>query len=204
LRSAISHWVHINNDKLTKNNISLADNAFAQPEDHYRHFQYNYPKFFKMDSLCKWAWLGAETLLTGNGAQVYEGTDKTRIAVVLMTGNGCLDVDKRFNETTATIASPALFVYTLPNIMLGEISIRHGFKGEQTCFVSEHFDTEEIFFCVNDLLQNRNTDACICGWVDVVNGNKDICLYWITKNSKGMEFSAANLSQLYKSQMNGA
>lgn len=29
-------------------------------------------------------------------------------------------------------ASPAVFVYTLPNIMLGQVAIKHGLKGEST------------------------------------------------------------------------
>jgi hypothetical protein len=197
LSLAISHWVHINNDKLVKDNASLIDSALATAEDVYHALKCNYPKFFKMDNLCKWAWLGAETLLQQDGALLHEGIDKTKIAVVLMSGHGCLEADKRYNATLATIPSPALFVYTLPNIMLGEISIRHGFKGEQTCLIDKAFDAEEVFFCANNLLQ-RNMEACICGWVDVINGNRDICLFWVTKNIKGTTFSADNMLQLYK------
>ena len=141
-----------------------------------------------MDLLCKWAWLGAETLLMQNGVPVYGGVDKTKIAVVLMTNHGCLEVDKKYQETTNTIASPALFVYTLPNIMLGEICIRHGFKGEQACFVNDRFDVEQLHFWVNDLLHNRGMEACLCGWVDAVTDDHNISLFWVTKNGGGIPF----------------
>lgn len=151
-----------------------------------------------MDVLCKWAWLSAEILLKKGERFVYDDLDKTKIAVVLMTGNGCLDVDKKYIETVATIPSPALFVYTLPNIMLGEICIRHGFKGEQACLVSDNFDCNELYFWVNDLLQNRGMDACLCGWVDAVSGKHDTCMFWVTKQNGGILFSANHLQQLYK------
>lgn len=176
----------------------MLSGSVMQPEDVYRQLGFNYLKFFKMDVLCKWAWLSAEALLKNGDGFVYEGIDKNKVAVVLMTGNGCIDVDKKYLETVATIPSPALFVYTLPNIMLGEICIRHGFKGEQACLVSDGFDSNELYFWVNDLLQNRGMEACICGWVDATSEQHDTCLFWVTKQNGGIPFSANHLQQLYK------
>lgn len=178
--------------------VHLANYAVQEPQDLYRLMQCNYMKFFKMDSLCKWAWLGAEALLTKDGSNLYDGIDKNKIAVVLMTKHGCIDVDKKYLEGMDNIPSPALFVYTLPNIMLGEISIRHGFKGEQLCLVDEYFNTEELHFWVNDLLTNRGMDACLCGWADVYGEQKDICMYWVTKQPSETPFTKDKLQELYK------
>ncbi|MBL7683127.1 MAG: hypothetical protein JNK00_07165 [Flavipsychrobacter sp.] len=167
------------------------------PETVYRGLQYNYVKFFKMDLLSKWAWLGAETLLKQGENFVYDGIDKTKIAIVLQTNHGCLDVDKKYSDSLTTIASPALFVYTLPNIMLGEICIRHGFKGEQACLVNDGFDVKEMEFWVNDLLQNRGMEACLCGWVDATADNHDVCMYWVTKENGSIKFAADTMQQLY-------
>jgi hypothetical protein len=150
-----------------------------------------------MDILCKWAWLATETLLLFDDSSLYSGLDKSKIAVVLATSQGCIEVDKKYNETLSTIPSPALFVYTLPNIMLGEICIRHGFKGEQACIVSEQFDSDQLQFWVNDLLENRGMEACLCGWVDITNNKQDIFLLWITGNNKSLVLSSAVLQQLY-------
>jgi len=47
--------------------------------------------------------------------------------------------------------SPSVFVYTLPNIMAGEIAIRHKIKGENTVFIFERFDPGFIFHYISEL-----------------------------------------------------
>lgn len=197
---SIDSWVHINNTSATKDgDVLLSSNVPAQePQELYRAMQYSYMKFFKMDLLCKWAWLGAEALLKKDDGHLYDGIDKNKIAVVLQTAHGCIDVDKKYLATIQDIPSPALFVYTLPNIMLGEICIRHGFKGEQLCTVSNEFDIKELHFWVSDLLNKRGMEVCLCGWVDVYNESKDICLFWVTKQGGTNSFSTDRLNELYK------
>ena len=198
----ISNRVSIKDGKALRNGSLLPqvnNTPDLTPEALYRGLQYSYPKFFKMDVLCKWGWLGAETLLTEEGKPVYEGIDKHKVAVVLATSSGCLDIDKKYQQSIINIPSPALFVYTLSNIVLGEICIRHGFKGEQACFVNDGFDSSELHFWVNDLLVNRGMDACLCGWVDAVNYQHDVSMFWVAKNGKGVTFSPAAMQQLYHS-----
>lgn len=180
--STITSWIKINENGISRNGVPLlSKEQTTTPEDAYRSLQCNYPKFFKMDVLCKWAIVGADALLQSNNQSLIEGYDKTKIAVVLVTKQGCLEVDKRYLQSAQEIASPALFVYTLANIMLGEICIQYGFKGEQTCMVQDNFDTTELNFWVNDLMTNRGMDACLCGWVDANNSDKDVYLTWVTK-----------------------
>src|ERR1700744_1137470 len=99
--------------------VPLPEAGAVSPVTLYNARQCNYPKFFKMDMLCKWALVATEYLFSGNG-DIYAGINKDLIAVCLFTAHGSMDVDKRYLDSIA-IASPALFVYTLPNIMLGEI-----------------------------------------------------------------------------------
>ena len=165
----------------------------ATPEMLYDAMKCSYPKFYKMDKLCKWAWVAAEGLFYEKN--LYEGIDKNKIAIVLATSSGCIDVDKKYLSTIA-MPSPALFVYTLPNIMLGEICIRHGFKAEQECMVSEQLDANELFFSVKGLL-DRGMEACLCGWADVVDDKFDICLYWVTPKGKGPRFEPASILDIY-------
>lgn len=172
--------------------------ANADAVDMYRMLSFNYPKFFKMDELCKCAWLGAELLLSDGVTHLYDGLNKNNIAIVLATANGCLDTDKRYMETLKTVPSPAVFVYTLPNIMLGEICIRHGFKGEQLSLMQETFDVQEIHFLVSDLLEQRGMDACLCGWADVKDDEHGIHFYWVTKHGKGLLFTPEIMQQLIK------
>jgi len=54
-------------------------------------------------------------------------------ATIASTVNGSVDVDHEYFRTVVPqnglLASPNLFAYTLPNCMLGEISIRYGLTG---------------------------------------------------------------------------
>ena len=172
---------------------SKNDPGTTSPEMLYDAMKCTYPKFYKMDKLCKWAFVGAEGLFHQD--DLYAGIDKNKIAVVLSTAHGCIDVDKRYLAGIA-MPSPALFVYTLPNIMLGEICIRHGFKGEQVCLVSEQFDAAELFFTAKGLL-DRGMEACLCGWVDVTGDDFDVCLFWVTPGGKGPKFEPAGMLNIY-------
>lgn len=172
------HYVSIKNGVLVHCGHVITSSG-ADPAEMYRVLGLNYPKFFKMDTLCKWAWLGAEVLLKKpDGTYLYEGSDKRNIAVVIATKNGCLEVDHRYLETTQRIPSPALFVYTLPNIMLGEICIRHGFTGEQLCEVRNALDAAEMLFWVQDLIENRGASHCLFGWADAVGDSHHISFFW--------------------------
>ncbi len=192
----ISHWVIMNSEATARDNTLLQATPLAEPEDLYRSLQCNYLKFFKMDKLCKWAWIGAECLLT-NSNNTTGKPDPNKVAIVLGTTHGCIDVDKRYNESLP-MASPALFVYTLPNIMLGEICIRQGFKGEQLCTVNEEFDIPGLCFSVQDIMTHNDMDACLCGWVDVTEDRHDVCLFWVTKEKDGLPFTPAIMQQLYQ------
>jgi hypothetical protein len=190
------HSLRINNGLVEKNSAPLLHLQGTSPDDAYRSLGYNYLKFFKMDVLCKWAWLGAEALLRKDQGFLYEGADKNTTAVVLATKHGSLAVDKRYQETLDTIPSPALFVYTLPNIMLGEICIRHGFKGEQLCLVQDAFNEQEIIFWVKDLFKNRGMKYCLFGWADAVDDHYDVCLFWASAKDEN-ELSAAAIAAVY-------
>lgn len=196
---SIDSWIHFTNNKAIRDGDAFVPGDYAsikEPQELYRLLSLNYMKFFKMDLLCKWAWLGAEALLNQHKKPLHNDVDKSKVAVVFMTSYGCIDVDKKYKATISDIPSPALFVYTLPNIMLGEICIRHGFKGEQLCLVDENFNAEELYFWVSDLLNNRGMDACICGWANAYDEHRDICMFWVTKGNE-QQFSEEKLNELY-------
>ena len=162
----------------------------------YKREQISYPKFFKMDLLSRVAFLATELLNPD-----YSSIEKEKIAVVLSTYSGCLEVDKKFEESRKDFASPALFVYTLPNIMLGEICIRNGFKGEQMCRVEEQFNPDWFVFYVSDLLNNRETDACLFGHVEAIISKIEVDLFWVSKTggrAKEMAFNKENLMRIFR------
>jgi hypothetical protein len=162
----------------------------------YQHFGYQYPKFYKMDRLSKLGWLAAELLLSdGFDAADYRPED---IAVVLSNANSSFDTDYRYFATVTEIPSPALFVYTLPNIMIGEICIRHKLKGENAFFIAGSFDALFIGTYVRDLMETGNARACICGWVEVSGDAYAAALFLIERKFSTLPFTAENMDHLFQ------
>ena len=91
----------------------------------YRARVGDYPKFFKMDTACKLGFLLAEQL-----ADEPRFTPREDRAVLMFSTCGSLCNDRHYEETVREFPSPSLFVYTLPNIITGEIAIRNKYEGE--------------------------------------------------------------------------
>ena len=98
----------------------------------YREQVGDYPKFFKMDTACKLGFLVAEMLVKEDQDRFVQREDR---AVLVFSRNGSLADDKNYADTMADFPSPALFVYTLPNTVTGEIAIRNKYAGETSAFV---------------------------------------------------------------------
>jgi hypothetical protein len=162
----------------------------------YVHFGISYPKFHKMDQLCKLGFLAAEILLAESNHNKKYG--ETETGLVLSNSHGSLDVDLKYAKTIRFGASPALFVYTLPNIVIGEISIRHHFKGENAFFVFKHFDGNFMTGYINGLFDNKLIKSCICGWVDILKEDYRAILYLVEtdQSAQKIPFTANNLNLL--------
>lgn len=133
----------------------------------YRQFVGDYPKFFKMDSLCKLGFMGAELLLKD-----IPTPERENIAIILFNRNGSLITDRNYQKTIADnnyFPSPALFVYTLANIVTGEIAIRNKTYGETSFYLLDEYDPqkmEEIATCVAP-----PSSLLLTGWVDYNSGS---------------------------------
>jgi hypothetical protein len=162
----------------------------------YAHYEISYPKFHKMDQLCKLGFLATELLLKDSSHSDKYG--ETETGLVLSNANASLDVDLKYVKTIQAGASPALFVYTLPNIVIGEISIRYHFKGENAFFVFKQFDGNFIVEYVNGLFENKLIKNCICGWVDILKEDYRALLFLVETDSpeNAITFTADNLNQL--------
>jgi hypothetical protein len=164
----------------------------------FQSFEINYPKFYKMDTCSKLGFLATEMLL--KDVALKDAYKPEQVALVLANSHGSLDTDLRYFESTKTMASPALFVYTLPNIVAGEICIRNGIKGENSFFIYPKFDVEAMHNYVEMVMTSDKNRACIAGWVDVMGSHHDVFLYLAEKNVKrdGLEHSTVQLQKLYQ------
>ena len=152
----------------------------------YRNIGMNYPKFFKMDRLCKAGILGAEMLLKDYDFD-HENV-KADWGIILMNSASSLDNDRRYQETIAEdnyYPSPAVFVYTLANIVTGEIAIRHKIGGESSFYVMPEFDQKLMEEIIGQAFTaNPELTHIICGWVDVDGRICDVRMYLYRRDVK--------------------
>jgi hypothetical protein len=152
----------------------------------YKKLNITYPKFYKMDNLCKLAFLACEYLVINTGKIE---TAPEQISVILANSGSTIDTDMHFIESIRSIPSPAIFVYTLPNISIGELCIRNGWKGEGLFLVQNGLNTKELIEQVGFVFSTGLTKLCIAGWTEYLSsGNYKACLWIIsglrTKSSR--------------------
>ncbi|GAB3910832.1 beta-ketoacyl-[acyl-carrier-protein] synthase family protein [Mucilaginibacter boryungensis] len=187
--SISNNQVHLNGEQVFAGNSKTVDELLLSI---YQHFHFSYPKFHKMDNLSKLGWLTAELLLKDFNEQNYHAE---QVGTVLANANASLDMDLRYYDSLKDVPSPSLFVYTLPNIVAGEICIRHNFKGENAFFVQPSFDADFIHRQVSYLLDKNILQACICGWIDVLGQEYTAKLFLVEKIKKenAAEFSVEKI-----------
>ncbi len=166
----------------------------------YQWLDLKYARFYKMDNLSKLGWLASEVLLKDSFKAEYYRPEETGLLVT--NASSSLDTDLKYERTIKDMPSPSVFVYTLPNIMIGEICIRNHFKGEAAFFVSEHFDAGFIAQYVNNLLHNNTLQACICGWVELLENNHTAMLFLIEKGEKEEAelFTKQNMHKIFQTE----
>ncbi len=158
-----SNTIFINDKKI----FESATATFAEfAKSAYKNFGIDYPKFFKMDNLSKLAFLASEMVLN---EQIVDQAENN-IALVFANQSSSLDTDVKYQQSIDDkenyFPSPAVFVYTLPNICVGEISIKHQLKSENAFFVFE--ENNELFLTqyAQWLLQSKKASKVLCGWVE--------------------------------------
>ncbi|MGX5819570.1 hypothetical protein ACWKWU_15345 [Chitinophaga lutea] len=187
----------IRDNAVVKNGVRIFEQAGTVSEflrSLYDRFSGQYPKFHKMDLLSKLGWAATEILLQDGGLEQYAPEQR---GIVLANASSSLDTDERYAESAKEIASPALFVYTLPNIVIGEISIRHKCKGENAFFVSETFDIPFMTGYVRQLLETGAAEAVVCGWVEQYHERYEAAFFLVEK-AGGQPFDVRTTENLYR------
>ncbi|MDQ6470019.1 3-oxoacyl-ACP synthase [Flavobacterium sp. LHD-80] len=199
-KTYIQSYITIQNNEIVLNGTSvfkIEPTDFADfSKQALRNFEIQYPKFFKMDALSKLAFLGSELLLS----PIVSAEEENNIALVLANKSSSLDTDVKYQESISDkenyYPSPAVFVYTLPNICLGEISIRHQLKSENSFFIFDAFNTEFMSNYSNILLNSDKADKVLCGWVEYFNEDYKAFLCVIGKE-ENEKYRDENINTLY-------
>lgn len=203
----ISGHCNILNGQARLNGSLVYEGSDTRPDvfllELYKNLNVSYPKFYKMDPLCKLGFLASEMLLSGRNVTVkYKGE---AIGMILYNAAGSVDTDRNHQQSIqsrdAYFPSPSVFVYTLANIVIGEISIRNKFFGESTFFIEKAFNAPSVVAYIRQLLDEGVMDCCICGWLEMDGDHYHAVLYLIEKSTpdnKGIAiFEPEKLTQIY-------
>ena len=147
----------------------------------YRTYVQDYPKFFKMDTLSRLGFVAADILLQSVGEERFVQRDDR--AVVLANSSASLKNDTDYQATIRPdnyYPSPSLFVYTLPNIVTGEIAIRNKYMGESSFYVLER--EADVLPLAHQAMQQPATRSVLTGWVEcTTKDNWEAHLVLLTK-----------------------
>ena len=158
------HRVIINSRSATLNGqqIPCCENGRKLLVELYKRFIGDYPKFYKMDSLSRLGLIASELLL--------QAADDSVQAVILFNNSSSALADKAYwatvNAPTDSFPSPAHFVYTLPNIVTGEIAMRNGIQGETAFYILPERNESTIDKILKSTFAENNLMQAIVGWID--------------------------------------
>ena len=128
----------------------------------------DYPRFYKMDGLARLGFVASELILAQEGQKRFVNNE--RRAVVFFNKYGTAHADMEYLKTISDednfYPSPSEFVYTLPNIVNGEISIRNEYCGETCFYILPEKDERRM----NEILQtsflDNKIDSILTGWIE--------------------------------------
>lgn len=131
----------------------------------YKQMIGNYPKFYKMDGLSRLGFVASEILLNAEKGD----TDKER-AIIFFNHSSSIASDRNYKESINDkdnyFPSPSIFVYTLPNIVTGEIAIRNHFHGETSFFILPDKDERLMEEILQASCRDDQSKSFLTGWID--------------------------------------
>jgi len=133
-------------------------------------------KFFKMDDLAKMGSTGVSFLLKNHPWIENISAEKKGVFLANFSSSLNSDIKHQFaiDNEGDQMASPAVFVYTLPNIVLGEISIKNKFKGENTFFILPIEKRDLAVPILLNFAKQSDLELVIVGWCEHFGENFDL------------------------------
>lgn len=144
--------------------LELQEKGGALLTEVYKRYIGDYPKYYKMDVICRLGFVASELLLR----RCDEREDET--AIILFNHSSSIQADKNYQTSIADpdnyFPSPSAFVYTLPNIVTGEIAIRHHIQGETSFYILQEKDEQMMEKMIEASFADPGTRRILCGWID--------------------------------------
>lgn len=143
----------------------------------YKQMIGNYPKFYKMDGLSRLGFVASEILLNAEkgDTDVERREEKgerllEERAIIFFNHSSSIASDRNYKESINDkdnyFPSPSIFVYTLPNIVTGEIAIRNHFHGETSFFILPNKDERMMEEILQASCRDAQSKSFLTGWID--------------------------------------
>ena len=143
----------------------------------YKQMIGNYPKFYKMDGLSRLGFVASEILLNAEKGETdverREEEGKRLLeerAIIFFNHSSSIASDRNYKESINDkdnyFPSPSIFVYTLPNIVTGEIAIRNHFHGETSFFILPDKDERMMEEILQASCRDTQSKSFLTGWID--------------------------------------
>lgn len=202
--SLVKHYVRINqlvgsrgltasgvrNYRVTIDGKTLVETAPADTllTELYKTHVGDYSKFYKMDPLCRVGFTASELLLTAEDCRQKQWGESR--GVVLFNATSSLADDRNYQATIddseTAFPSPSLFVYTLPNVLTGEIAIRNHYYGETNFVVLPEFDSNTMSAIIEMTFCDKYLQSLVTGWVDCYDEtNYNVLMFIVERDVTG-------------------
>lgn len=154
----------------------------------YKQMIGDYPKFYKMDGLSRLGFVASEILLNAEkgetdkerkneeeeekqeGRKEEERKNLEERAIIFFNHSSSIASDRNYKESIKDkdnyFPSPSIFVYTLPNIVTGEIAIRNHFQGETSFFILPDKDEKMMEEILQASCRDAQSKSFLTGWID--------------------------------------
>ena len=146
--------------------VPLESHGAALVTEIFKKFLADGSRFFKMDLYSRLAYVATSLLAKDS----LEGCDPEEVALVVFTQNGSVLADRKhlstFSNPEEFFPSPAVFINTLPNVVLGEIAVKNTIKGETTLVLLPGRDESAMNRIIDATLAATKPAVMICGWID--------------------------------------
>lgn len=145
----------------------------------YKQMIGDYPKFYKMDGLSRLGFVASEILLNAEKGETEEERKEEERknleerAIIFFNHSSSIASDRNYKESINDkdnyFPSPSIFVYTLPNIVTGEIAIRNHFQGETSFFILPDKDEKMMEEILQASCRDGQSKSFLTGWIDYEN-----------------------------------
>ena len=149
----------------------------------YKNEVGDYPKFFKMDPLARLAFIATELLLKAEGRERFVDCDDRAVVLFNRTSSIAADCDyvASIDGDEGFYPSPSVFVYTLPNLSVGEIAMRNHYHGETSFYILPGRDESMINKIQQASMLDPATKSMITGWIDYPDDEHFVAELYILK-----------------------